>query len=84
MVTNNPCCPACPLLAAVNTLRTGLDLASPLKLSHVCGWLQDVFKVCKKVFAALPLAAVVGGQTLILHGGTYPQSVPTPLLLTNV
>ena len=32
--------------------------------------LQDVYKVCKKVFAALPLAAVIGGQTLVLHGGT--------------
>lgn len=32
---------------------------------------KDVFKVCKKVFAALPLAAVVGGQTLILHGGLF-------------
>ncbi|DBA68202.1 TPA: hypothetical protein ACH3X2_013819 [Trebouxia sp. C0005] len=32
---------------------------------------KDVFKICKKVFAALPLAAVVGGQTLILHGGLF-------------
>ena len=53
-------------------------------MSQACVWLQDVFKVCKKVFAALPLAAVVGGQTLILHGGTNTQSVPTALLLTNV
>ncbi len=36
---------------------------------RVTVWLQDVFKICKKVFAALPLAAVVGGQTLVLHGG---------------
>lgn len=30
---------------------------------------QDVYKVCKKVFAALPLAAVVAEKTLVLHGG---------------
>ncbi|KAL3146432.1 hypothetical protein ABBQ32_003111 [Trebouxia sp. C0010 RCD-2024] len=40
---------------------------------------KDVFKVCKKLFAALPLAAVVGGQTLVLHGGLFRK----PHLSTN-
>ena len=34
-----------------------------------CYHLQDVFKVCKKLFAALPLAAVIAERTLVLHGG---------------
>ncbi len=31
--------------------------------------LQGLFRICKKMFAALPLAAVVSGNTLIVHGG---------------
>eukprot|EP00884_Botryococcus_braunii_P002414 jgi/Botrbrau1/12173/Bobra.0186s0081.1 len=30
-----------------------------------------VYKLCKKVFAALPLAALVAGATLVLHGGLF-------------
>ncbi len=31
--------------------------------------MQVVFKACKKLFAALPLAACIAGKTLVLHGG---------------
>ena len=34
------------------------------------GW-KSVFAACKKLFAALPLAAVVNKQTLVLHGGLF-------------
>eukprot|EP00884_Botryococcus_braunii_P002415 jgi/Botrbrau1/12174/Bobra.0186s0082.1 len=45
------------------------------------------YKLCKKVFAALPLAALVAGATLVLHGGLFRKrkrkacpmcSKPTP------
>ena len=36
--------------------------------------------MCKKVFAALPLAAVIGGQTLVLHGGAYSTLCSSPAL----
>ena len=35
--------------------------------------MQGVFKACKKLFGALPLAAVIAGQTLVLHGGVHPD-----------
>ncbi len=31
--------------------------------------MQLVFKACKRLFAALPLAACIAGNTLVLHGG---------------
>lgn len=38
---------------------------------------KDVFRTCKKVFAALPLAAVIGGQALVLHGGLFRKPTET-------
>ncbi len=32
---------------------------------------QQVYKMCKQLFAALPLAAVVGGAALVVHGGLF-------------
>ena len=32
---------------------------------------QSVYKMCKQLFAALPLAAVVGKAALVLHGGLF-------------
>ncbi len=32
---------------------------------------QTVYKMCKQLFAALPLAAVVGQTALVLHGGLF-------------
>ena len=32
---------------------------------------QQVYKQCKQMFAALPLAAVVGGAALVVHGGLF-------------
>ena len=32
---------------------------------------QPVYKMCKQLFAALPLAAVVGEAALVLHGGLF-------------
>ena len=32
---------------------------------------QPVYKMCKQMFAALPLAAVVGEAALVLHGGLF-------------
>ena len=48
-----------------------LDLSKLLlqRRHAICLWLQVVFKQCKRLFAALPLAACVAGSTLILHGG---------------
>ena len=37
---------------------------------------QQVYKMCKQVFAALPLAAVVGGAALVLHGGLFRRPAP--------
>lgn len=36
-----------------------------------------VFKACKRLFAALPLAACIAGRTLVLHGGLFrkPEAV---------
>lgn len=31
--------------------------------------MQLVFKACKRLFAALPLAACIAGKVLVLHGG---------------
>ena len=42
--------------------------------------LQALFRVCKKMFAALPLAAVIGGNTLIVHGG---EASHTPCGITT-
>lgn len=32
---------------------------------------QALYRVCKKMFAALPLGAVIGGATLVVHGGAH-------------
>lgn len=32
---------------------------------------QQVYKQCKQMFAALPLAAVVGNAALVVHGGLF-------------
>jgi serine/threonine-protein phosphatase 5 len=40
-----------------------------------------LYKSCRQLFAALPLAAVVGGACLVLHGGLFrrpPSRVPAP------
>ncbi|KAK9909268.1 hypothetical protein WJX75_009817 [Coccomyxa subellipsoidea] len=36
---------------------------------------QRVYKMCKQLFAVLPLAAVVSGATLVLHGGLFRQPI---------
>lgn len=38
---------------------------------------KPVYAVCKKLFAALPLAACIGKATLILHGGLFRKPTPT-------
>lgn len=55
--------------------------AAPSVLSQTHNFLQDVFKVCKKLFAALPLAAVVAGKTLVLHGGNTLSITPCEAVL---
>lgn len=36
------------------------------------GWYtQAVYQACKRVFSHLPLAALVAGRTLVLHGGLF-------------
>jgi hypothetical protein len=35
-----------------------------------------VYKACKQLFAALPLAALVGRATLVLHGGLFRRPAP--------
>ncbi|EIE25508.1 Metallo-dependent phosphatase [Coccomyxa subellipsoidea C-169] len=36
---------------------------------------QRVYRMCKQLFAVLPLAAVVSGATLVLHGGLFRRPV---------
>ena len=38
---------------------------------------KELYRACKKVFAALPLAAVIEGVTLVLHGGLF-RKPPAP------
>lgn len=38
---------------------------------------KKVYAACKKIFARLPLAATVGGNTLVLHGGLFRKE-PAP------
>ena len=44
--------------------------------------MQGLFRICKKMFASLPLAAVIGGNTLIVHGGAN-CSAETPFSLSD-
>lgn len=37
--------------------------------------MQPVYAACKKMFACLPLAAVVQQTALVLHGGLFRQQV---------
>lgn len=39
--------------------------------------------MCKQVFAVLPLAAVVSGVTLVLHGGLFRRPVTRPTRPAN-
>lgn len=36
---------------------------------------KEIYTACKKVFAALPLAALVADKTLVLHGGLFRKPV---------
>ena len=62
----------CALLSACAALSV---------MSHTHAFLQDVFKECKKLFAALPLAAIVAGKTLVLHGGNTLPITPCEAVL---
>ena len=42
------------------------------------GEARELYRACKRVFAALPLAAVVQGVTLVVHGGLF-RKPPPPL-----
>lgn len=39
---------------------------------------KSVYSVCKKLFSALPLAARIGGATLVVHGGLFRKPTPAP------
>lgn len=36
---------------------------------------HKLYKLCKQLFAALPLAALVGGASLVLHGGLFRRGL---------
>lgn len=40
-------------------------------LQHTHHLSQAVYQACKRVFSQLPLAALVAGRTLVLHGGLF-------------
>ena len=42
------------------------------------GEARELYRACKRVFAALPLAAVVQGVTLVVHGGLFRKPPPAP------
>lgn len=37
---------------------------------------QAIYKSCKRLFAALPLAACINRATLVLHGGLFRKATP--------
>ncbi|CAL8460824.1 g355 [Coccomyxa elongata] len=39
---------------------------------------QKVYRMCKQLFSVLPLAAVVSGATLVLHGGLFRRPPSRP------
>lgn len=48
-----------------------------VRAKYVGSGATAIYAGCKKLFAALPLAALVGGVTLVLHGGLF-RHVPPP------
>ena len=52
-------------------ILTPVDSALQAAICQASLQAQSVYKMCKQLFAALPLAAVVGGAALVLHGGLF-------------